>query len=98
MGYILSLDDFVYGKKFGPLVDLADIIKVDFIQTTGKKRNAFVRDFAPRDIKLLAEKVETAEKFKQAEAMGYTCFQGYFFSKPVIISRKDIPGLELNYL
>ena len=54
--------------------------------------------FQPRGIKLLAEKVETKEEFDQAAEMGYTCFQGYFFSKPVIISGKDIPGFKLTYL
>ena len=54
--------------------------------------------FQPRGIKLLAEKVETKEEFDQAAEMGYTYFQGYFFSKPVIISGKDIPGFKLTYL
>ena len=30
-GYILALDDFVYHKNFEPLLELADIIKVDFL-------------------------------------------------------------------
>lgn len=30
--------------------------------------------------------------------MGFSYFQGYFFSKPEIISGKDIPGYKLNYL
>lgn len=30
--------------------------------------------------------------------MGYSLFQGYFFSKPVIVARKDIPASKLNYL
>ncbi|MGC9196817.1 MAG: EAL and HDOD domain-containing protein, partial [Syntrophobacteraceae bacterium] len=49
-------------------------------------------------VKLLAEKVETREDFSQAIEMGYCLFQGYFFCKPVIISRRDIPGYKINYL
>ena len=35
---------------------------------------------------LLAEKVETEEEFIAARKMGFQLFQGYFFSKPVIIA------------
>jgi len=31
-------------------------------------------------------------------AWGYCYFQGYFFSKPVILTRKDIPASKLSYL
>ena len=47
---------------------------------------------------MLAEKVETREEFEQAREMGYDYFQGYFFSKPVIISKKDVPGFKINQL
>jgi EAL and modified HD-GYP domain-containing signal transduction protein len=30
--------------------------------------------------------------------MGYSFFQGYFFSKPVIVPGRDIPGYKFNYL
>jgi EAL and modified HD-GYP domain-containing signal transduction protein len=30
--------------------------------------------------------------------MGFAYFQGYFFSKPEIISGKDVPGYKLSYL
>ncbi|WP_461570791.1 HDOD domain-containing protein [Thermincola ferriacetica] len=30
--------------------------------------------------------------------MGYSYFQGYFFSKPVIISCRDVPVYKLYYL
>lgn len=47
---------------------------------------------------MLAEKVETHEVYEQAKAMGYQLFQGYFFAKPVIISRKDIPTNKIQFL
>lgn len=96
-GYLLVLDDFIE-NGFEPLIELADIIKVDFMSTGPAQRLAWVEKYAPRGIKLLAEKVETREEFEQAIEMGFSYFQGYFFSKPVILSRKDIPGFKLNYL
>ncbi|MFN7945265.1 MAG: HDOD domain-containing protein [Blastocatellia bacterium] len=97
-GYTLALDDFVYAPRFEPLIELADIIKVDFLLTDKAGRADLARRGQQHGIKLLAEKVETHEDFKEAVDLGYTWFQGYFFCKPVILSRKDVPGNKLQYL
>ncbi len=98
MGYILALDDFVYHKKFEPLLELADIVKVDFLLSGPSERQRISSLLRRRGIKMLAEKVETREDYEQAVAMGYVLFQGYFFSKPMILSRRDIPANKLQYL
>lgn len=98
MGYLLALDDFVYHENFEPLLDLADIVKVDFLQSGPGERQRMSSLLRRRGIRMLAEKVETREEFEQAVAMGYELFQGYFFSKPVILSRRDIPTNKLQYL
>ena len=97
-GYLLALDDFVCAEGLEALVDLADIIKVDFRLTSSETQAQLARRYAKRPIRMLAEKVETQEEFHTAKAMGYTLFQGYFFCKPVVVSAKEIPGFELNYL
>jgi len=98
MGYSLALDDFVYHQKFEPLLDLADIVKVDFLISGPGERQRISTLLRRRGIRMLAEKVETREDYEQAVAMGYELFQGYFFSKPVILSRRDIPANKLQYL
>jgi c-di-GMP-related signal transduction protein len=97
-GYLLALDDFVYDKRFDGLLKMADIVKVDFFVSDLDERNRMVEAFSPLGIKMLAEKVETREEYDQALEMGYDYFQGYFFSKPVIISKKDVPGFKVNQL
>lgn len=96
-GYLLALDDFIYSEGYRPLVELADIIKVDFLTTSRGMQAELAQQFAPRGIKLLAEKVETREVYEDAVKMGYAYFQGYFFCKPEIIARKDVPGFKMNY-
>ena len=44
--------------------------------------------------KLLAEKIETYEEFEKAMALGFTYFQGYFFSKPEVLKNKDLSVLS----
>ena len=97
-GYEIVLDNFVYNDEYKPLVDLADIIKIDFHQTRGDERREIVERFKECGIKFLAEKVETVEEFEKAISYGYDYFQGYFFCKPIIISERDIPMSKLNVL
>ena len=97
-GYIIALDDFVFDPKFQPLIELADIIKVDFIISNEKERRDIVKNITNKKIKFLAEKVETNEEFQKAIQFGYTYFQGYFFSKPVIMSGQDIPSQKITYI
>ncbi len=97
-GYTLALDDFVYHQNYEPLLELADIIKVDFLLSDVEEQERLARMMIPRGIKMLAEKVETHEVYEQARKMGYQYFQGYFFAKPVIISRKDIPTNKVQFL
>ncbi|MCB0112763.1 MAG: HDOD domain-containing protein [Caldilineaceae bacterium] len=97
-GYMLVLDDFVYTPRLAPLVRMADIIKIDFLNTSIEDRERLPRELGNPEVKYLAEKVETKEDFQMALDFGYHYIQGYFFSKPETISVHDIPGYKLNYL
>lgn len=87
MGYSIALDDFAQTLKTYPLTPLADIIKYDIMVTP---LDTIVDDI-PAGLAqgkiLLAEKVETQDEYVKAKAMGFTLFQGYFFSKPRIAGR-----------
>lgn len=93
-GYIIALDDFLFENSNSKLVDLADIIKVDFRLTQGIERKNIVEKLKNGKIKFLAEKVETYEEFQEAIRYGYSYFQGYYFCKPIILSGKDISPME----
>ncbi|MCH8268495.1 MAG: HDOD domain-containing protein [Acidobacteria bacterium] len=98
LGYCLVLDDVFSSERPEAFQGLVDIIKVDLSLSTPVQREQIVRRFAPRGIALLGEKVETHEEFQQLKTLGFQYFQGYFFSKPQIISSRDIPAFKLNYL
>jgi c-di-GMP-related signal transduction protein len=97
-GYLIALDDFVQKPGMEPLLALADIIKVDVLATPPAERRALVQRHAPRGVRLLAEKVETPEAFREAAELGYTYFQGYFFAKPAVMQAKGAPEFRLTYL
>ncbi len=96
--YLLALDDFVLRPSYEPLVELADIIKVDFLQVKGEERKILAQKFGKKGIRMLAEKVETHEDFSEALQAGYSYFQGFFFCKPEIIPGREIPSHKLTYL
>lgn len=97
-GYILALDDFQFVPEYRPLIEMADIIKVDFLLTKGNERRTVIQKSGEGRIVYLAEKIENNEEFQEAVDMGYSYFQGFFFSKPVILSGKDVPSYKLNLL
>lgn len=97
-GYSIALDDFVYHPDFRPLFPHVDIIKVDFQETEELQREKILYDVNRENIKFLAEKVESIDAFKEASAIGYTYFQGFFFSKPTVVSAHDLPSLKTNLL
>ncbi len=91
-GHMIALDDFVYREELRPLVELADLIKIDVMDLGMEKVAEQVRILsAIKPLKFLAEKVETKEEFKQCLALGFDYFQGYFFSKPVVVTGKKLP-------
>ncbi|GGA81103.1 EAL and HDOD domain-containing protein [Ornithinibacillus halotolerans] len=99
MGYKIALDDFELRESshnFNRLIELADIIKID-IQKTGRIEQLWmIEKLMSENVTFLAEKVETREEFEQCLIDGYSLFQGYFFSKPIILSTSDIPILSHN--
>jgi c-di-GMP-related signal transduction protein len=97
-GYTIALDDFVDSPAWEPLVAFADILKVDFRLTGRKEQHAIVSRYAGKNIRMLAEKVETQEEYAAGMQMGYSLFQGYFFCRPEIMQHRTLPSFKLAYL
>lgn len=96
-GYELALDDFVFHPRFKPLLELTDILKVDFLLSNRDQRKMMAEQFGGR-MRLLAEKVETHEDVAQATRLGYTYFQGFYYCKPQLMSSRQVPAGKRNYV
>jgi c-di-GMP-related signal transduction protein len=97
-GYAIALDDFVFKEERRPLMKLAQIIKIDFMHSPIEEIRQMVEMLKGSKIKLLAEKIETYDEFEKALSMGFIYFQGYFFSKPEILSGKEITPSKITLL
>ena len=97
-GYTLALDDFVYRPSLDPLIPLADVVKIGFRDSDPTEQVQQLRRFGPDEPVLLAEMVETREDHGRATDLGFTRFQGYFFSKPEIVTGRTLSGARLTYI
>jgi len=101
-GYTIALDDYVAVQDGrDALLEVADIIKVDFMLTAPPERGQLV-DYLlsrrPEGLRLLAEKVEDYENYQQAVDLGFSYFQGFFFARPSVLSQRAIPAQKASNL
>jgi c-di-GMP phosphodiesterase len=97
-GFTLALDDFKHAPKMDPLLDLASIVKLDVRALSPKQLEAEVRKLEPRNLTLVAEKVETAEEYELCRELGFDAYQGYFFALPELSRTPGTPTRELGTL
>ncbi|MCK5196564.1 MAG: HDOD domain-containing protein, partial [Desulfobulbaceae bacterium] len=97
-GYTIALDDFVFHRKFEPLIRLANIIKIDFRISPIDEIQKILYRLKSYNLKFLAEKVETHEEFNLAVKLGFTYFQGFFFGKPEVMQIKEIASAKVNLI
>ena len=90
LGFTLALDDHEYSSVYHDLYHIADIVKVDLVQTPMERLPEMVRQFRPFPVRLLAEKVESRSQFLACRDMKFDYFQGYFFAKPSVLEKKHL--------
>jgi EAL and modified HD-GYP domain-containing signal transduction protein len=97
-GYTLALDDFILHESLLPLVELADIIKLDVLALDQVALEEHVALLRPYEVKLVAEKVETRAAFTFCQNLGFDYFQGYFFCVPEIVKGRRMATNRLALL
>ncbi len=90
LGYRFALDDYVHRPAYGPLLDLAEFVKIDVLAVPPADVEAWVRELRPRGLRLLAEKVERRPQHAWAEGAGFDLFQGHYFARPETLSRRVV--------
>ncbi len=89
-GYRIALDDYVHAPEFAPLLEIADIIKLDVLGMTAPQLSTLTQQLRSPGRQLLAEKVETHAVYQQCCALGMDYYQGFFFAKPDIVYGKSV--------
>ncbi|MFZ5491292.1 MAG: EAL and HDOD domain-containing protein [Pseudomonadota bacterium] len=91
-GYRIALDDVVYQPALDPLLELADIVKVDLPAVPADQLPGQVAELRRFGVQLLAEKVETRAQFERTQSLGFTLFQGYWLARPKTLSGSRGPA------
>lgn len=94
-GYMLALDDFVFADSYRALLPLMDIVKLDLMQHDRSELQGLVDQLKPWPVKLLAEKVDSAEQAAYCHALGFDLFQGYYFARPSVLTAKRADPSQL---
>jgi len=96
MGFLLALDDFAsFEERYRPLLELADIVKVELMGMDEAALLATTRILRQWPVRLLAEKVDSEAQVKHCLDLGFDLFQGYYFAKPTIIAGKKLARSDL---
>ena len=94
-GFQIALDDFVYDPQMLPLLELADFVKVEVPALDADELAAHAKGLRRFPGRLVAEKVDRLGEFELCQELGFDLFQGYFLSKPRVLSRDRLPGNKL---
>jgi EAL and modified HD-GYP domain-containing signal transduction protein len=98
-GFSLAVDDLIeMNEQYRPLLELADIIKVDVMNMDEGRLRTLVAELKPFGKRLLAEKVESVEQVDLCRSLGFELFQGYYFAHPTIIVGKKLNPTQLTLL
>ncbi|MFV8836200.1 EAL and HDOD domain-containing protein [Aquisalimonas sp.] len=90
-GFTLCLDDFVPSSETLPLLDHADIVKLEVEGRTQEELAALVETVERPGLRMLAEKIENRQRFQECLALGFHYFQGYFLSRPRMVRGSSVP-------
>lgn len=98
-GFSLALDDVnsmsERVKRFAPV---ANMIKVDLMQVSAERLPALVSSFRFWPALLVAEKVDSREQLVRCQSLGFELFQGFYFAKPEVLTRKRMDSGKLALL
>jgi c-di-GMP-related signal transduction protein len=96
-GYRLALD-FISDPESERLLPFVKYLKIDVRSMSTAAAATLVKRFSAGNAKVIAEKVESADAFKEAKAAGFSLFQGYYFCRPITCRATALPQRKLAYL
>lgn len=95
-GFSFALDDVTTDTgHIQALLPLVEYVKMDMRNMPLAELMKLAPRFRQDNKKLVAEKVETRDEFKNCLDLGFDYFQGYYFAKPVIMSGKKLSPSQL---
>lgn len=97
-GFQISFDQFVLDKKFESWLKEATYVKIQSTNLNKSDLNLIINKIKSLNIKVVAEHVDTLEKFSFLKQLDFELFQGYFFCEPKNLMAKISGSSGTNIL
>lgn len=99
-GFRIALDDvFAISPAVDAFLPSVDIVKIDWLLTPEDRRAELIAHLKKAGKQVIAEKIEFRDQYDIAMSLGCDFIQGFYFSKPQLITGKKIlpsAGLVLH--
>ncbi len=89
-GYTIALDDYDGRSSLDVLLPYVSIVKLDVLGKSSYELAPVVSRLRSLGIKVLAERVETANERDLCRALGCELFQGYVYSRPETLDGRSL--------
>jgi len=89
-GYQIALDNPHINEYSQAFLPYANYVKIDILNTSLVDAEKLFHKFSSPLVKIIVEKVETAEQFEACKKIGFKYFQGFHFAKPETFTTKVI--------
>ena len=90
-GFRLAFDESVLSEPYADWLALASFVKIDLSRHTAQAAVQLIQRAQQLTLaQLIAEKVETADQYEMVSKLGVTLYQGYWFTKPVLITGQTL--------
>lgn len=97
-GYQLAADDFVWSAHAEDLLDVVDIVKIDLRATAHDSLAELIGRLRGFGVRVLAEKIETAEELQMCQDLGFDLFQGFYVGRPATVSGPALRPSRLSIM
>lgn len=97
-GFTIVVEDSTFRPEREALYMLASILKIDVLDKTPDELRDIVAAMKPFRARLMAARVETMAARHACVQLGFSLFQGYFFSKPEVVTHRELATAPVSIM
>ena len=97
-GFKLAIDNYLIQKELYPLAEMAHMINLNTEALDPASLKNHVKVLKKTQTVLLADNINTYDEYEAYRSLGIDYFQGYFLSRPRIISGKSLATNQLSIM
>jgi EAL and modified HD-GYP domain-containing signal transduction protein len=91
-GYRVALTDVVVRDDVLPLLDAVDAVKIDVSGLTDEQLQSQIQLLAGRELEIVAQTVDSRDRYDACVAAGFDRFHGDFFCEPHAVAGRGVPA------